>query len=153
MTTDKKELAVAALRNGTVIDHIPAEALFKAVRILDLEHQENSVTIGFNLDSKKIGKKGIIKIADTFYPENVLNRIALIAPTAVINIIRDYAVEEKRPVVLPEVIYDIVKCYNPKCITNNEPMATRFHVVDRDNVIICCDYCTRCVKGSSAVIK
>ena len=153
MTTDKKELAVAALRDGTVIDHIPADALFKAVRILDLENQDKSVTIGFNLDSRKIGKKGIIKIADTFYPENVLNRIALIAPSAVINIIRDYEVVEKRPVVLPDVIRDIVRCGNPKCITNNEPMATRFRVVDRDEVIICCDYCNRCVKGAIAEIK
>ena len=43
---EKKELAVSALRNGTVIDHIPSNALFKAVRILGLEDCDKAVTIG-----------------------------------------------------------------------------------------------------------
>ena len=90
MTKDKKELAVAALRNGTVIDHIPSDALFKVVDLLDIKSLTGSVTIGFNLDSALMGKKGIIKIADVTYPESTLNRIALIAPHAVINVIKDY---------------------------------------------------------------
>ena len=90
MTTDKKELAVAALCNGTVIDHIPSSALFKAVKILGIENLDKHVTIGNNLESKKLGTKGIIKVADIVFPEATLNRIALIAPTAVVNIIRDF---------------------------------------------------------------
>ena len=78
MSNDKKELAVAALRSGTVIDHIPADMLFKAVRILGIEKMTNSVTIGNNLDSNRQGKKGIIKVADVEFPDDVLNRIALI---------------------------------------------------------------------------
>ncbi len=78
MTTSKKELAVAALRNGTVIDHIPSRMLFKAVRILGIEGLTTQLTIGNNLDSKKLGAKGIIKVADVFFPEAVLNRIAQI---------------------------------------------------------------------------
>ncbi len=77
MTTPKKELAVAALRCGTVIDHIPSNVLFKAVRILGIENMTNHVTIGNNLDSDKLGTKGIIKIADVEFPEATLNRIAL----------------------------------------------------------------------------
>lgn len=148
----KKELAVAALENGTVIDHIPSSAVFKAVRILGLERLSDAVTIGFNLDSAKLGKKGIIKVADVEYDEATLNRIALIAPTAVVNTIRGFRVVEKRPVVLPGTITGIVKCANPKCITNNEPMLTRFHVVSRSPVEIRCHYCNHAVAGKDAKI-
>ncbi len=152
MATSKKELAVAALRNGTVIDHIPSRMLFKAVKILDIENLTTQLTIGNNLESKKLGAKGIIKVADVFFPEAVLNRIALIAPTAVINIIRDFEVVEKLPVVLPEIISGLVKCDNPKCITNNEPMTTRFHVVDRENGVIKCHYCGHAINTLNATI-
>ena len=150
--SSKQELAVTALRNGTVIDHIPSMSLFKAVKILGIEKLEGAVTIGNNLDSKKLGKKGIIKVADVFFPESTLNRIALIAPTAVVNIIRDYEVVEKFPVTLPDTIIGIVKCGNPKCITNNEPMRTKFHVIDNKDVTISCHYCSQVVKSIDAKI-
>lgn len=137
----KKELAVAALRNGTVIDHIPAAALFEVVRLLQLEDSEMQLTIGNNLPSARQGRKGIIKVADTEFPEAVINRIALIAPTAKINVIRDYEVVEKRRVELPDTLIGVVKCNNPKCICNNEPMLTRFHLVSREPVVIRCHYC------------
>ena len=149
----KKELAVAALKNGTVIDHIPSEQLFRAVKILVIEKLDTHVTIGNNLYSHRLGKKGIIKVADVFFPEAVLNRIALIAPTANINIIHDYVVTEKHPVELPDHIVGIVKCGNPKCITNNEPMKTRFEVVDRQDVTIRCHYCGHTVKSGDAIIE
>ena len=152
MTNPKKELAVAALRCGTVIDHIPSNVLFKAVRILGIENMTNHVTIGNNLDSDKLGTKGIIKIADVEFPESTLNRIALIAPRAKVNIIRDYAVVEKHRVTLPDTIVGIVRCNNPKCITNNEPMKTRFVVVDRENGIIRCHYCGHTVNSKDAHI-
>ena len=152
MNVPTAELAVAALRNGTVIDHIPSAVLFKAVKILGIEHLTTAVTIGNNLDSKKLGNKGIIKVADVFFPEAVLNRIALIAPSAVVNIIRDYEVVEKFPVTLPDTIVGLVKCGNPKCITNNEPMRTRFHVIDRDDVTIACHYCSHTVRSTEAQI-
>lgn len=152
MTTNKKELAVAALCNGTVIDHIPADALFKAVRILGIENMTTNVTIGNNLSSKRLGRKGIIKVADVEFSDDVLNRIALIAPHANINIIRDFEVVDKFPVSLPDEIVGIVRCGNPKCITNNEPMRTRFSVVDRNNVAIRCHYCGHVVKADDAQI-
>ena len=102
MAIHKKELEVAALENGTVIDHIPSNQLFKVVSLLGLDHLNKSITIGNNLISKKIGHKGIIKIADTFFKEEEINKIALIAPNAKINIIRDYQVTEKRVVTLPD---------------------------------------------------
>lgn len=150
---DKKELAVAALKNGTVIDHIPSKSLFKVVNLLGIKDLENSVTIGFNLDSKQMGKKGIIKIADIQFPEDVLNRIALIAPHAVINIIDNYEVVDKHMVSLPDELIDIVKCNNPKCISNNEPMRTRFHVIDRDNIVLRCHHCERTVHQNELTLK
>lgn len=149
MNQVKKEIAVAALQNGTVIDHIPSKALFKAVKILGLEKFDTPVTIGNNLPSKRLGAKGIIKVADVEFPESVLNRIAIIAPTARINVIRDFTVVEKRQVEVPEKVVGLVKCDNPKCITNNEPMATVFHVENHDDtneeVSLRCHYCNHTV--------
>ena len=143
MTSNKKELEVAALENGTVIDHIPADALFKVVELLGLAHLPNSITIGNNLASQKIGKKGIIKIADKSFAEEEINRIAVVAPSVKLNIIHDYVVTEKKNVVLPDEIVGIVRCSNPKCITNNEPMATRFSVVSNEPIRLKCRYCER----------
>ena len=149
----KNELAVAALERGTVIDHIPSSAVFKAVKILGLENTPHAVTIGCNLASAKLGNKGIIKVANMEFDDATINRIALIAPTAVINIIRDYHVVEKHPVALPDTIVGIVRCANPKCITNNEPMATKFDVVSREpNTVIRCRYCNHSVAGDQAKI-
>ena len=150
---NKKELAVAALENGTVIDHIPSDSLFKVVDLLGIQSLEENVTIGNNLDSKKYGKKGSIKVANVTFPEATLNRIAIAAPNAVINIIKNYEVVEKHKVSLPDDIYGIVKCTNPKCITNNEPMRTHFHVIDRENMVLKCHYCERTENKDKITLK
>jgi aspartate carbamoyltransferase regulatory subunit len=137
----QKELQVAALKNGTVIDHIPVEQLFKVVSLLGIQDLKTQVTIGYGLDSKKMGKKGILKIADKFFEQDEINRISLIAPSVKLNIIRDYEVAEKQLVYLPDELTGLVKCNNPKCITNNEPMKTRFKIIDRKHVTLQCHYC------------
>ncbi len=136
-------LQVAALRDGTVIDHIPSDKLFSVVSILGLEHVSSKITIGNNLLSQKLGLKGIIKIADRFFDDDEINQIALVAPNCLLNIIRDYQVTEKRQVRLPDDFQGICKCANPKCITNNEPMLTRFHVLGEDRKIFKCHYCEK----------
>ncbi|MFR9166768.1 MAG: aspartate carbamoyltransferase regulatory subunit [Dysgonomonas sp.] len=141
MEEQRKELQVAALENGTAIDHIPSDQVFKVVSLLELEKLKNPITIGNNLESKKMGRKGIIKIADKFFAQDELNRIALIAPNVVLNIIKDYKVIEKKHVELPQIITNIVRCNNPKCITNNEPMQTKFEITDRNNIELKCLYC------------
>jgi len=140
---NKRELQVAAIENGTVIDHIPADKLFSVVSLLGLQHMGNKITIGFNFDSKKLGKKGLIKIADKFLTDDELNRLSIVAPHIVMSIIRDFKVVEKHNVEMPSFLRGIVKCTNPKCITNNEPMQTLFHVVDKDNCVIRCHYCEK----------
>ncbi len=152
MNKNKQALQVAALRNGTVIDHIPAEKLFTVVSLLGLEHMENNITIGFNLESKKLGTKGIIKIADKFFCDEDLNRISVVAPHVKLNIIRDYEVIEKKEVYMPDDLKGIVKCANPKCITNNEPMATLFHVTDKENCVLKCHYCEKEQRKEEIVI-
>jgi aspartate carbamoyltransferase regulatory subunit len=152
MEKNKKELHVAALQNGTAIDHIPSEQLFKVVSLLGIENLNTPVTIGYNLDSKKMGKKGILKIADKFFEEDEINRISLIAPSVKLNIIRDYEVVEKKLVHLPDELLGLVKCNNPKCITNNEPMKTRFKVIDKEHVTLKCHYCDMKTKKEDIVL-
>lgn len=137
----RKELQVAALENGTAIDHIPSDAVFKVVTLLQLQKLNNRITIGNNLKSSKMGSKGIIKVSDKFFREDEINRIALVAPNVNLNIISNFEVVEKKKVVLPDEIIEIVRCNNPKCITNNEPMKTRFHVIDKELVELQCYYC------------
>ena len=139
----KKELQVAALENGTAIDHIPPSQLFKVAKLLGLENMDNTITIGNNFHSNKMGSKGMIKISDKFFCDEEINRISVVAPHVKLNIIRDYEVVEKKEVRMPDELKGIVKCANPKCITNNEPMATLFHVIDKDSCVIKCHYCEK----------
>ena len=132
---------VAAIENGTVIDHIPSNKLFQVVRLLHLELQKSAVMVGYNLPSSKMGNKSIIKIADKFFSDAELNLLSVVAPNVTLCIIRDYEVVEKKSVTLPEELRGIVRCNNPKCITNNEPMQTVFHVSDRENGLLRCHYC------------
>ena len=150
----EKELKVAALCNGMVIDHIPADKLFAVVSILHLETCTNQITIGNNLESKRLGAKGIIKISDRVFAEHETNKIALIAPNVKINIIRDYQVVEKRLLALPEEIREIVQCPNLHCITNHQPVATKFHVTHENGVVnLKCHYCEREVKREEVKMK
>ena len=140
----RKELVVSALENGTVLDHIPAENVYKALDILNLKGIENQITIGINLASKLYGGKGIIKIADKFFEDEELNKLALIAPKATVNVIRDFKVVEKKKLVMPEQISGIAKCKNPKCVTNHQPIKTKFKTIEHDKeVSLLCCYCEK----------
>jgi aspartate carbamoyltransferase regulatory subunit len=140
---EPKQLSVSAIENGTVIDHIPAKNLFKVISILGLDHIDSQITFGTNLESKKLGKKAIIKISEKYFEDTDINRIALVAPDAKLNIIRDYEVVEKKVVEVPEQIVGIAKCMNPKCITNFERVITRFRVVSKKSVALKCHYCEK----------
>ncbi len=140
---NKNEMLVAAIQNGTVIDHIPTEKTYQVVSLLGLEKLSTPVTIGYNYRSKKLNRKGIIKVEDKFFTDEEISRLSVVAPNIVLNIIRDYEVVEKKTVTTPNVLTGIVKCNNPKCITNNEPMATIFHVTDKEQGILRCHYCEK----------
>ncbi|MDO4951616.1 MAG: aspartate carbamoyltransferase regulatory subunit, partial [Bacteroidales bacterium] len=133
-----KQLLVSALENGTVIDHIPCERTNDVLTLLKLNSVSSTVMIGINLESKKMGRKTIIKVADKFFSDDELNKLSVIAPDVTLCIIRNYEVVEKKEVRMPEELRDIVRCANPKCITNNEPMHTVFHVINKQRGIMKC---------------
>lgn len=139
----KKELQVSAIENGTVIDHIPANKLFDVINVLGIAEMENAMTFGTNLRSSKLGKKAIVKIWNKFLEDDEVNKLALVAPSAKINIIRDYEVSEKKKVNVPEKVEGIVKCMNPKCITNHEYVKTKFTVVNDAPIVLKCHYCEK----------
>ena len=141
--SNKTERHVAAIKNGTVIDHIPAEKTYQVVNLLQLETLDTPVTIGYNYPSNKIGRKGIIKVSDKFFTDEEISRLSVVAQNVVLNIIHDYEVVEKKTVKTPDELRGIVKCNNPKCITNNEPMNTVFHVVNKEKGILKCHYCDK----------
>jgi aspartate carbamoyltransferase regulatory subunit len=140
---NKKELVVSAIENGTVIDHIPTDVVYQVIRILGLEHYNDEVLIGNYLQSGKFGRKGIVKIKNKFFDRNEINKIALVAPLASIITIRNYEVVEKIKAEIPDHIDHIIKCMNPKCITNFEQIDTKFDVVDKENLKLRCHYCEK----------
>lgn len=139
----KLKLKVSAIKAGTVIDHIPAQNLFNVITILGLNKIENQITFGTNLESDKLGTKAIIKVSGKFFLDDEINKIALIAPHAKLNIINDYKVTEKRVVEIPNEIQGIVKCFNPKCITNHEAIITKFTVISKEPTALKCHYCEK----------
>ena len=139
----EKILKVNAIKDGTVIDHIPTNALFRVIRILKLEESSNMVTFGNNLDSGLMGYKAIIKVANRFFEDEEVNKIALVAPHAKLNIIRNYEVVEKRVVETPKEIRGIVRCFNPKCITHEENILPKFEVITDKPIALKCFYCEK----------
>lgn len=150
--SSKKELQVSAIENGTVIDHIPADKLFDVINVLGIDKMDNAMTFGTNLRSSKLSKKAIVKIWDKFLEDDEVNKLALVAPDAKINIIRDYEVVEKKLVKVPEHVEAIVKCMNPKCITNHEHVRTRFDVINTSPIVLKCHYCEKLTDQKHIVV-
>jgi len=149
----ERQLKVSAINNGTVLDHIPADQLFKVIEILNLRSCDKPMTFGVNLDSKLLKKKAIIKISDTFFEDEDINKIALIAPQAKINIISNFEVVEKRILSIPPKIEGIVKCVNPVCITNHQPVKTIFTTIIEDKSLrLLCHYCEKITDSNNLKI-
>jgi len=149
----EKQLNVSAIKDGTVIDHIPTRALFKVIQILRLEYYDNMVTFGNNLDSKAMGTKAIIKIANRYFEDEEVDKISLVAPNAKLNTIRNYEVVEKRVVQLPDEVNGIVRCFNPKCITNAENVSTKFQIINDKPIEMKCYYCEKITYENEIRIK
>lgn len=139
-----KFFRVSAIKDGTVIDHIPSSAVFKVISILNLDKiSDKMITIGANFESKKLSSKGIIKVSDIYFDRQEIDKISLIAPQAKISIIKEYEVIKKVVVEVPDEISGIVKCMNPNCITNHENISSRFTVLSKEDVILKCHYCEK----------
>ena len=152
MKAKKEQLVVSAIKDGTVIDHIPAGLLFNVIDILGLQKIGNQITFGTNLESKKLTRKAIIKVSEVYFRKDDLDRIALIAPQVKINIIKDYVVVEKKVVEVPDQVAGIAKCVNPMCITNNQNVLTKFDVISKEPVSLKCRYCEKITDHNNIVI-
>lgn len=144
---------VSAIEKGTVIDHIPSDATLKVMHILKLDGVDEIVSVAFNLKSKLMKTKGVIKIGGKYLNSKEINRIALIAPQSTLSKIENYKVIEKTKLEIPDDIIGVAKCINPNCITNNEKMRTSFHVEDRNPVKVRCEYCERTMTRKELIIK
>ena len=149
MANDKSELKIKAIENGTVIDHITANKTLHILKILGLpDNETQNITVAMNVSSKELGRKDILKIENRELDHEELNQVALIAPKATINIIRDYKPVKKNKIVLPNKITSIIKCTNPKCITDyeNEPITPIFNVVTENPPVASCHYCEKLIE-------
>lgn len=140
---EDSELRVTKIKNGTVIDHIRGGYALDVIKILGITGKEKRViTIAINVPSKRIGVKDIVKIEGRALNSQEVNRIALVAPHASINIVRDYSVVEKLEVKLPKTIEGIIKCVNPCCVSNsNEPVPSKFYIKNDEPLSLKCHYC------------
>lgn len=144
---------VYALKDGTVIDHIPRWQGKTILEILGLNEQKHFVTLGIGLQSKQFGWKDVVKIEHKELSEEEVHRIALVAPNATYNIIRDHRVAKKIRVRVPEEITGIVLCPNPKCITNAESVVTRFRRLREKPLTVRCVYCERSFDGPELTLR
>lgn len=139
-----KTLSVAAIKDGTVIDHLPVGAAVIILQLLKLIPGKNCVSLGLNLTSTSMGFKDLIKIEDRFLTKKEAHDIAVFAPKATINIIKDYKLAQKICAELPQEVERILVCPNPRCITNCEQTPTLFHVEEhKQQVILRCHFCER----------
>jgi aspartate carbamoyltransferase regulatory subunit len=146
------ELMVRKIENGSVIDHIIAGKGMKVINILRLKPEESAVLL-MNVPSRKLGRKDIVKIENKKLTSSEVNKISIISPTATLNIIENSNVKEKKGVVLPNVLENIIKCPNINCITNsNEPMRTKFIIEKREPVKLRCFYCEKIFNSDEIII-
>ncbi len=141
--TPKDKLAITKIMFGTVIDHIPNKMSFKISSILNLQNSNGAIAVIASTKSRNMGKKDIIKIEGRHLNSSELDKIALLAPGATINIIDDSKVISKTLLSTPAQVSGILKCFNPNCITNHEKTTTKFKTVSRTPLKIRCFYCER----------
>ncbi len=139
----EKELLVRKIENGTVIDHIPSGFGLKVASLLNLEKTNFTSVILMNVESKKLGKKDVVKIENRELTEKEVSKIALIAPSATLNIIRNWKVVEKKKISLPEILEEVIKCPNKSCITNYEEINSKFAVEEKEPLKLRCYFCER----------
>ena len=143
--SDTRQLLVRRIKDGTVIDHIESGKALLVLRTLDITGKEgNVITVALNVPSSKHDKKDIIKVENKFLEKNETNKLALIAPHATINIIKEYRLVEKRKIQLPDSIIGVFKCPNLKCVTNSdEYIKPIINIIDKEKIILRCKYCFR----------
>ena len=131
---------IDSIKNGIVIDHIKAGKSLEIYHLLNLDKVDSSVAIIKNVNSRKMGKKDIIKIDSDI--EIDLDTLGYIDPFITIDIIKDGQLVEKKHVELPSRITNVIHCKNPRCITTIEQELPHiFKLTDRENIVYRCLYC------------
>jgi len=137
------KLQVEAIQNGSVIDHIPAHQGIKILKFFKLAQANEKITVGLNLHKKNGQHKDLIKVANTFISDEQANQLALFAPDATINQIKDFKVVNKFRVQLPDAFVGVLACPNSNCISHNEPVSARFYVNKSTELKLKCHYCEK----------
>ncbi|MDA0150370.1 MULTISPECIES: aspartate carbamoyltransferase regulatory subunit [Vibrio] len=138
------QLQVEAIRNGSVIDHIPANVGIKVLKLFKMHKSNQRITIGLNLPSSALGGKDLIKIENVYLTEDQANQLALYAPKATVNQIEEYKVVNKLNLSLPERIKNIFVCPNSNCISHGEPVESNFKVQQKaEDIQLKCHYCEK----------
>jgi aspartate carbamoyltransferase regulatory subunit len=155
LSVGEQELLIRRIKDGTVIDHVRAGEALRVLQILGITGKEGElVSVAMNVPSSKIGTKDVLKVANRFLKSEETDKLALIAPQATVNIIKNYRVSEKRKVELPLVFKGLLKCPNPTCISNltHEPIIPTIDVVDRDTPLLKCRFCQRLITPNESVL-
>jgi len=142
-----KEFKVMPIKNGTAIDHINPGMALRVLKILGITGtNEAIISVAMNVPSGKCERKDIVKIENRELEQQEINKIALIAPNATFNIIRNFNVDKKHRVEIPDLIEGIVKCENSNCISNrSEPIVPKCIVTSKTPVALKCFYCDRVI--------
>jgi aspartate carbamoyltransferase regulatory subunit len=141
---NKAQLQVEAIKNGSVIDHIPAHVGIKVLKLFKMHKSDQRITMGLNLPSSALGAKDLIKIENVYISEEQANQLALYAPDATVNQIEEYEVIKKLTLALPDKIEAVFSCPNTNCITHGEPVESSFNVIKKsDDVQLRCKYCEK----------
>ncbi|WP_028864073.1 aspartate carbamoyltransferase regulatory subunit [Psychromonas aquimarina] len=144
----QKKLQVEAIQHGSVIDHIPAQQGVKILKFFKFTQTNEKITIGLNLSTHNGKSKDLIKVENTFISDEQANQLALFAPNATINQIKDFKVVNKFPVQLPSSFIGVLACPNSNCISHNEPVKTRFYVNNKSVLKLKCHYCEKSFQRS-----
>ena len=136
-----REYKVYRIENGTVIDHIPHWNSLKVLDLLGLRRCNDLVTLGIGLDSNHMGRKDLVKVENRELSQDEMDKLALVAPQATINLIRDSNRTQKHKVRVPDHITGLVRCPNIGCITRHEHVPTRFDTMSREPLELRCYYC------------
>lgn len=133
-------LNINSISRGIVIDHIQPGKGYEIFKFLELDKADYTVALIMNASSKKFGTKDMIKI------ENVLDMdlsiLGLLDDSLTVNIIEDEKIKEKVTIRLPEIVEDILRCSNPRCITSDERnIVHKFSLVNREKKLYKCDFC------------
>ncbi|MBI2484069.1 aspartate carbamoyltransferase regulatory subunit [Candidatus Uhrbacteria bacterium] len=139
-----KTLSVAAIKNGTVIDHIPQGTALRILALLNLTSYPKIATVGLNLPSQSMKRKDLIKLEDREITQEEASQIAVFAPKATMAIIRNYAVIKKIPLRIPDTVEHVFLCHNQNCVTNKDRMSSKFRIIQTGSSIhLECVYCER----------